>query len=473
LDIIEFINPDGDGKIKISENDQTADYAEVKLVAGDDIKLDVLNGGGVEQLKISYNPTPPEGIKVFYVDGNNSVTGDGSILNPFKTIDSARAAVIGSGTTSAPDVEGATINVAGYDGANYQTSNNLAIHDITWNLSPGAVIDYTGTTHLFDLSAAGSQSSDIRVRGKGILKTSTGSIGKASNGGTYSRRLLIEADEIISTTPDPLGGSGNTKPMFSINGLNQYGQGVIIDGVNRIICDEQSVFDVANNGSLFVDMKGGIITLGSSSVTLTDKKVLSANTYQTIVITNLRISVKKMDYLFDIGGSSRNLSVENCKIFGSTQSGSAPGSILNVQSTFKLVAGAGGESAVIGLTFRDVFVATNTFQSATLINYTSSGPTIPDLTVLYLYNTQLPKPLPPNVKPNKVVLFGPVGIGSSSLDLNDPQNNYIGGTTHQWVKTQVPGTNPPVYVYGEQPKQVQAPNVIDGNFIYQFDPVLP
>lgn len=87
------------------------------------------------------------GLKTYYVDGNNPNTGDGSILNPFQTLDAAYNKLVGSGTPKAPENPGITIEVAA---DTYTTALNLFASNTTWNFAHGTKVVYTGSGYLFD-----------------------------------------------------------------------------------------------------------------------------------------------------------------------------------------------------------------------------------------------------------------------------------------------------------------------------------
>lgn len=91
--------------------------------------------------------TPSDALKVFYVDGNNINTGDGSVLNPFKTIDSAINAVIGTGTRIAPQNTNVKIEVASFV---YTPNINLYVNTLNINFSSGTIINHTSAINLIE-----------------------------------------------------------------------------------------------------------------------------------------------------------------------------------------------------------------------------------------------------------------------------------------------------------------------------------
>jgi len=59
----------------------------------------------------------------FYVDSLNTVPGNGSVVNPFWTLELAYAKVIGTGTVNSPQFPNVTIHVL--SGVGYSTAQNI------------------------------------------------------------------------------------------------------------------------------------------------------------------------------------------------------------------------------------------------------------------------------------------------------------------------------------------------------------
>lgn len=96
-------------------------------------------------------PLDPDGFKTYYVDGNNLASGDGSILNPFQTLDLAIAKVIGAGTRDTPENDNITIKVFS---SIYATVDNMFVNTLSWELDTGTQIQNAGTGYLVDITSA-------------------------------------------------------------------------------------------------------------------------------------------------------------------------------------------------------------------------------------------------------------------------------------------------------------------------------
>lgn len=179
-------------------------------------------------------------IKTFYVDGNNSETGDGSIINPFQTLEQARDAVIGSGTSSAPENEPITIEVAG---TSYSTNQNLAIKNVTWDFADGTVLTYTGSDYLFNTSVfSDTTSSNLIVRGFAEFITATGGIlyAEGTSSTLPSARIQINFEAfriesnyvnnsnpldkppVVVTNPAPLSNNGRYGILLFLTIIQGY-----------------------------------------------------------------------------------------------------------------------------------------------------------------------------------------------------------------------------------------------------------
>lgn len=160
---------------------------------------------------------PDTGLKVYYVDGNNPNPGDGSILNPFNTLDAAYNKVVGTGTAKVPQNTGITIKVAAY---NYTTNLNLFASTTSWDFDTGAVVTYTGTDYLFDTLDTVDYT-DFKVSGKWSFDTVDGGL-LWHRTPTAESRVFIEIDSTNQTmdTEDPMA-----KPLIRVEsnyGLAQW-----------------------------------------------------------------------------------------------------------------------------------------------------------------------------------------------------------------------------------------------------------
>ena len=202
------------------------------------------------------------GLKVFYVDGNNGDVGDGSIFNPFQTIDSALDAVIGTGTADAPEITDATISVAG---ASYSTNRNLIIRSTNYEFATGAEVNYTGVGYLFDSSVLTTLTTNRTViDGQGIFTTSTGGIinAKGTTSASVAFQISMTAYQIIS---EFVNAAPNTTPcIVADGGINAANPNVVLNVTERIFSRTQHVAYVKNKGN-FEILEAGLFYTAPST----------------------------------------------------------------------------------------------------------------------------------------------------------------------------------------------------------------
>lgn len=217
---IEIASTSEDNQFKIDNTDNSSGEFLTKITNGSGIEFTVVtDGNGDKNLTISVEQ--PDGIKVFYVDGNNSVDGEGSVVNPYRTLELAYSAVVGNGDRANPDNPNVTIEV---QGGSYTTGQNLLIKDVTWNFLEGVVVDFTGATdtYLFDSSVFGTTGANNGyIRGSGSFTTSSSASGLVNaegtsatgqNGSNY-RRIIMECNSLRGI------GSSATVPLVKCSTL--------------------------------------------------------------------------------------------------------------------------------------------------------------------------------------------------------------------------------------------------------------
>lgn len=220
---------------KISELDQApVPIPDTWEIAIADDSTGIAKRAPFSQLKSEIAPIFTA-LKVFYVDGNNSETGDGSILSPFQTLELAYNKVLGSGTVDAPEYENVAIIVAA---AEYNTDQNIYLNNTTWHFSEGTSVTYSGTEYFIDTSVVSSSVGLCKVTGGLKFFTATG--GFVKNHGLevtvagLNKGLDIEFYEVIGTTAlgitsnptistpliwiyqDEGAGNGGYSPLFNI-----------------------------------------------------------------------------------------------------------------------------------------------------------------------------------------------------------------------------------------------------------------
>ncbi len=200
---------------------------------------------------------------LFYVDSNNTGSGDGSVGNPYKTIDLAYAAVIGSGTAASPTHAGAQIFV--FSGT-YSTALNIYIPGSKWHFMPNATVTYTGSSYFINSSSFTDGAANFIVTGSLVFKTSTG--GFLHNSGSYTNTsvnkfISIQAHKIISNTPI-------ASSRILINHELTYGTNASLpistyitlqDKTSSIVSSENNTV-VSTGGVLYINLNEGEIGYG-------------------------------------------------------------------------------------------------------------------------------------------------------------------------------------------------------------------
>lgn len=410
---------DTDEMIKVSVNDTTPGYLSAKLVAGSGITVTEVNDGGNETYSIS--AAQPSGIKVFYVDGNNANDGDGSILNPFRTLDIAYDAVVGTGTSKIPQFGNLTIDVAGYEGINYSTNKNLVIGTVSWNFRAGAKVEYTGTDYLYDLTSTSlNNNSLIEVTGDGDFITSSGGlirvVGIASSSSFL--RIFFSCGSLSSGTLDI------TKPMVDISGLNGFYPHLISFDryLTSVYTDAISVYDRGGlnvNGSsqgfstMGVNVGGLLPGTGNGGP---DKKILKCNQVQNIKIENCKMLGVENDYYIELDGVCKNVEFNNISFSNNVSASfTSVKKIMRFGSTFSVGADGAGSTAVVGIFMYNSRVEIDTFSLALVSDSGTTGDVDTtsvitnisggDVDKLYMNNCIFTQPFQSNINIAKSVSF--------------------------------------------------------------------
>ncbi len=190
-----------DELVKISANDTTPGVLLDKLQTSPTIQVVENNDGSNENITLEV--IPASGLQTLYVDGNNSNPGQGSVVDPFQTIQRTLDRLDNSGdftdTVTYPPITAATVTVAGYSGVNYNIANNIARSAIDWNFLPGAIVNYTGADFLFDCTGLTQRFS---VFGAGEFTSATGKILHVTGGDGANAGVNEAIDDFIFTNID-------------------------------------------------------------------------------------------------------------------------------------------------------------------------------------------------------------------------------------------------------------------------------
>ncbi len=137
----------------------------------------------------------------YYVNSLNTVTGDGSAINPFQTMEEAYNKIIGAGTVSNPDNPFVTVKVLG---GTYTTELNIYIPDTRWNFFPSTQVTLTGDGYFIDSSVVSDGANPFIVTGFLEFYTATGGFIKNEGShivGSTNKHIYVEATSVWGSTP--------------------------------------------------------------------------------------------------------------------------------------------------------------------------------------------------------------------------------------------------------------------------------
>jgi hypothetical protein len=376
-----------------------------------------------EALDYLYNLATQGAINSFFVNSNNPNSGDGSISNPFNSLDLAYNTIVGNGTPANPELApvGTEIGIV-VQGGSYSTSQNLLIRRVSWVFELGAVVDYTGTNALFNMDASvfGNPSNELIeffILGDGEFETSTGSfmtssMGNFNGGGRLTLRGIRFTSNVINSNPDAF-------PVFNLdnngNTAYQFGNSLVMPlEVNTIIRSEtQTVFKLgnesANSGRKSCQISNAIVTMGSASNQGTqslDARCVNIHRGHGVRFTDCVFTAYKNEYQVELSGFYRRITFDNCR-FSTTSNSQGVKSVgaVRIQDGFTPNADGGGSSAVLLCSFENCSVTDNNFSSNELITFTGSG----DLETVLLTNCFFSGGISSKIKIAKSISF--VGNG--------------------------------------------------------------
>jgi len=326
-------------------------------------------------------------LPLFYVDSENTVNGDGSVGNPFKTLDLAYTAVIGTGSINAPQFTNANIFVMG---GTYTTAINSYASGINWTYFNYATVTFTGTGYFIDSAAATDGANPFNVFGYINFKTSTGGFLRNSASYTASninKAVYVEAYQILGNTSignTPLinhvmsyGGSGYGRPSTLIK---MQGQSSVISSATQT-----TIFH--NGSTLQIDLGGGYIFYGVDSVSGTvpagSNSIVTYNCTDSINPGSSKFYLRN-GFIASAGAGTDMISMQGYYNFfrvenittvniGNT---TKPATFLNVNTTNSNLSDPNSNFSFL---LTGLFLSTTAFNSSTVIKYTGGGNTFNNL----------------------------------------------------------------------------------------------
>ena len=390
----------------------------------------VWDSGTTNVKQIKQNDLLPA-LDVFYVDSNNPNDGNGSVVNPFKTLDLAYDAVIGTGTPNNPDFDDITIDVAG---GVYSTALNLAINSVTWFFSEGARVTYTDDGYLFSNTGLTSNNSFLNVFGKGEFTTGSGGfiyvIG--SNNNNVGKRVRFECESLRSTLNNVT--DGDFKPLIicenPVGGLNGDSQLFSLLVKDRVASFTQKIFRSRNTPIFTINGSSKTVTFSMGSFGIQDAApnahIFDMGDTFGARICNLTLFAYLTDSYIKIGSSGSTAVIGRIEftdiiVRSTRQESLAAQRFLQIGDFISDNSIVFTESRVM---FRNIdYVEDNFVDTSNFIQYIGSGSTFDNLE---LSNSRLPYPIDPKIRLNKEIIT--TGQSPDNGIYNDiSSDNTIGG----------------------------------------------
>lgn len=356
----------------------------------------------------SWQPSAdPTALKVFYVDGNNPDVGDGSILNPFQTIDLAFDTVCGSGTRGNPEYDGVAISIAGYD--NYTTTCNLWLSNTTYDFQPGAILCYDSTGYLFDTEGflTDNRKHEVKVLGNAEIVLSTG--GVANIVGVDSNTpngegvgLVMEVERISHSYDDPSTSEKYISFRARNTGstaINHFRTNIDLRILNTFFSDSQTPFYIEGRGN--VEVNGGRISAGGTSASdnhSANLRIFKAGDVNNLRVKDTNLALRYGQYFFEISGETTLWEVSNVTYQGSDTLSTGPLGVIQLNSGFKM--GQNGDTtrkprAAISMNYLSGFWSGG-FNGSFIDNNTGSPLTSDTWSGFTIYDTTTPVKLDSN-----------------------------------------------------------------------------
>ena len=382
-----------------------------------------------EALDYLYDLATQGAINSFFVNSNNPNSGDGSISNPFNSLDLAFNTIVGNGTPANPELApiGTEIGIV-VQGGSYSTSQNLLIRRCSWVFELGAVVDYAGTGALFDMDSSvfGNPSSELIeffILGDGEFTTSTGSfftssMGNLNGGGRLTFRGIRFQSNVIN--PDP-----HSAVLFDLDNNSdtayQYASNLImpLDTETIIYSLTQTVFKLgnktANSGRKGVLISNALVSMGSQSAQGTqsvDARCVNIHRGHGVRFTNCLFTGYKNEYQIELSGVYRSIRFQNSRASTTSNSNGVKSvGAVRIQDDFVPNSDGGGSSAILICEFDKFSVSDNNFTSNELITYTGTG----DIETILLRDCFLSGGISDKIKVAKSISFTGNGSNPSSV----------------------------------------------------------
>lgn len=313
-------------------------------------------------------------LSAYWVDSSNIVPGDGSVTNPFWTMELAYNKIIGSGSVTTPDNPNITVHVMG--GVGYTTALNIYIPTIKWIFYPTAEVTFTGSgTYFIDSSVISTSASEFYCLGWIFFKTSTG--GFLKNTGNV---VIAEAFRIYGNTPgqsQPLIYSSEVGAPDSYTNLKlQSYQSLIISGIQHVVGHYGGAFTMNLNTGFMIY---GMDPFTGNSAGNSSGNIVNCNNINTLSSQNTLVEIQNGNFwsiaatnMISFSGVLVNFVLDNIKsCITGPGVGTLPVTFLNIGTTTI--------SSIVNyhrMLLKEVYLDGQSFSTAApanVISYTGAG----------------------------------------------------------------------------------------------------
>jgi hypothetical protein len=348
----------------------------------------------------------PAATKTFYVDSNNPATGDGSVTNPFKTLDDCVNHIIGTGDRENPElvILGQTARIEVALGV-YSTGSNLVINRVSINYADGADVTYTGSDYLYEYTdavlGAPNAYQGFYVTGAAIYKLTNGGLCtiEKRNSTIYPRIVFFQHGFIYDTfiTNDP-----TSRPVFQLDdgnsNANAYREQLVLDSLAEPYIDNVHFINVGTLGGVVWNGNNQIGRVGLGGDTNSLIRIVNSQGANIINIKNVALFGYGSQYYYEFGGSTRLLTLDGLKI-NAPSSGNPPSKFIHFKSDFDNIVYVATQNSTHSI--ENTSLIYDRFVDSEII--TSS--TVGDLESVFMNNNTFSGTLSSNIKVSKLVSF--------------------------------------------------------------------
>ena len=318
----------------------------------------------------SHLPMDEIGLKKFYVDDAAFSGGDGTFFLPFQTLQEGKAAVIGSGSVTSPEFEGATVVVV--NGSFAVAGENLFVEGTTWDFEALISVTHSGTGYLFDNSIATATPSVMKITGTIEYTTSSATCGFVNAQGSSSTNTLDFTN--IRTVEIAWESASNTNSGVSIPLILNDTEGVGYNGGNNCLTikGDGRCTSVTCDGILSVltgatcTIEGDPFFAHSSTVKATNVALKIEGALLFVCTGSPTWTVSRQENTITIGGANRFIDFGNSKfIFTSSLSDLFRGdNAIRLNTDYATSTIAANDGSEVGIRLRGATTGSNNYGSA-------------------------------------------------------------------------------------------------------------